>query len=73
MADINQMKAYFKDASDDEAKRAYEWATTAMEVRGLIQIPGTRKRRSNAGTPKSQAENAAPAAGDQLKLQEPQA
>jgi len=67
MASINDFKSYLKDADPEEAKRAYEWATTAMEVRGLIQIPGTRKRRSDAGQPRTES----PAPGDQLKLTEP--
>jgi len=56
MADASDVKQYFKDASDEEAKRMYDWAKTAMEVRGIVAIPQTgRKRRSDAGitrTPK---------------------
>lgn len=47
MADLTDFKRYLIDADNEAA--AYNWATTAMEVRGLIQLPGTRKRRSDAG------------------------
>lgn len=52
MADNSAVKQFFKDASPDEAQRMYEWVQAAMEVRGLIQLPGTRKRRSDAGKPR---------------------
>lgn len=53
MIDAAGFKQTLKDASDDEAKALYIWATACMEVRGLIDIagaPATRKRRSDAGT-----------------------
>lgn len=56
MPDNSTVKQYFKDCSDDEARRMYEWATTAMEVRGLITLPGQRKRRSDAGKPRNTEE-----------------
>jgi hypothetical protein len=65
MADINEMKRFFKDAEDAEALAGYQWVTGAMEVRGLIQIPGTRKKRSDAGQPRTETP-----AGDQLALRE---
>lgn len=52
MIDAGGFKQTLKDASDDEAKSLYIWATACMEVRGLIDIagaPATRKRRSDAG------------------------
>ena len=64
-ADINAMKQFFKDATPEEAQAGYQWVTGAMEVRGLIQIPGTRKKRSDAGQPRTETP-----AGDQLALRE---
>lgn len=51
MIDSSTVKQAFKDASDDEAKALYIWATACMEVRGLIEIAGApaRKRRSDLG------------------------
>ena len=60
VADLTAMKQYFKESSDADALKAYEWVTTAMEVRGLIQLPGTRKRRSDAGKSRSVSESEAP-------------
>jgi len=67
MADINAMKQFFKDADPAEAQRGYEWATAAMEVRGLVAVPGLRKRRSDAGKPRTEAGEA----DQQLTLREP--
>lgn len=52
MAGLNDVKQFFKDADALEAVKAFDWITGAMEVRGLIAIPGAvpaRKRRSDAG------------------------
>ncbi len=70
MLDTGPTKQYFKDATPDEALAMYQWVTGAMEVRGLIQIPGTRKKRSDAGQSRDPVNGAAPA-GDQLVLREP--
>jgi len=56
MADTAAFKQVLKDASDDEAKELYGWATVCMEVRGLIPLAGTRKRRSDAGKPRNNEE-----------------
>jgi len=66
MADTAAFKQALKDASDEEAEEMYKWATACMEVRGLVKIEGTRKRRSDAGQPRTTN-----AAGDQLTLREP--
>ncbi len=66
MLDTGPTKQYFKDATPEEAMAMYQWVTGAMEVRGLIQIPGTRKKRSDAGQPRTETP-----AGDQLNLREP--
>jgi len=65
MADTAAFKQVLKDASDEEAKELYGWATVCMEVRGLIPLAGTRKRRSDAGQPRTTN------TGDQLQLREP--
>lgn len=52
MIDTAGFKQTLKDATDDEAKALYGWATVCMEVRGLIPLAGAapqRKRRSDAG------------------------
>ncbi len=71
MLDTGPTKQYFKDATPEEATAMYQWVTGAMEVRGLIQILGTRKKRSDAGQPRDPVNGAAPLAGDQLNLREP--
>lgn len=53
MADINSMKTFFKEADNAEALAGYQWATGAMEVRGLVEIPGMRRKRSDAGQPRN--------------------
>lgn len=68
MTNLNDVKQFFKDAEPAEAEAAFNWVQAAMEVRGLISIPGTRKRRSDAGQPRN-AET--PANGDRMKLTEP--
>ena len=65
--DNSQIKQFFEDSTDEEARAMYAWATTAMEIRGIIPIQGAapkRKQRSDAGQPRTEA----PAAGDQLPL-----
>ncbi len=49
MADLNDVKNYFKECTDAEARLAHAWVQAGMEMRGLIQIDGARKRRSDAG------------------------
>lgn len=56
MSDTAGFKQTLKDASDDEAKALYIWATACMEVRGLIDIAGAKPRRSDAGTRRKHAE-----------------
>lgn len=70
MADINDVKRFFKDAKDSDAEAAFQWVRAAMEVRGLAKIEGTRKRRSDAGKPRAETPAEATADG-QMKLQEP--
>ncbi len=68
--DISDVKLFVKNADDALARDLYGWMTGAMEIRGIIPIQGaapTRKRRSDAGVPRTET----PAAGDQLPLREP--
>jgi len=65
MIDAGIFKQTLKDATDEEAKALYGWATVCMEVRGLIPLAGAKRQRSDAGKPRT----AKPA--DQLELREP--
>lgn len=49
--DSSAVKQFFKDSDNESALAMYNWATAAMEVRGLISLPPSsgRKRRSDAG------------------------
>ncbi len=73
--EISDVKLFVKNADDALARDLYAWMTGAMEIRGIIPIQGaspTRKRRSDAGVPRTEITGSVEMiAGDQLPLREP--